>query len=292
MIKFEDFFKVPFPNETKVKFNMNADGIPAWDLLREADGSLEYQKWLDMNAWKSAKGQANNNLNNANYLLAFAQYNLYGSEYYIFGGLYKVEQISKVVFPAGASGAVGYKLTLLDDFKEYRRRLIVKLAKPISWGIYNKPFNSVQKDFDLEIYEISPSTKLEDFNGFNNVLLKHSQLQHIYSKNAPEWERQLSSVKAVYCITDKSNGQLYVGSAVGEGGLWQRWQEYANVKNLTGGNKAFEDIKNEDKNHIIDNFTYSILEIFDVRTDKHVILERESFWKNVFKSREFGMNKN
>lgn len=35
MIKFEDFFPVPSPEKTKVKFNMNAGNTdyPAWDYL-------------------------------------------------------------------------------------------------------------------------------------------------------------------------------------------------------------------------------------------------------------------
>lgn len=290
MIKFEDFFKVQSPNETKVKFNMSSEGVNSWDLLKETEGTSRYQKWIEMNAWKRASGQANNNLNKAKYLLTFAQYYPYGSQYYIFGGLYKVDQNLLNEIPEGDT--VGYKLTLMDEFKEYRRRLIVKLSKPIGRGIYNKPFNTVQKDFNPEIYELSSSTKLENFTGFNNVLLKHSELQYIFNNDAPEWKNQLSSVKAIYCIIDSLNGQIYIGSASGEGGLWQRWQQYANVNNLTGGNKVFEDIKNENKNRIINNFQYSILEVFDIKTDNHTVLKRESFWKNVFKSKEFGMNKN
>lgn len=286
MIKFEDFFKIDFPNVTKVKFNMNDGDLPAWDLLKSSEDDEKYKRWVRMNAWKSESGQANNNLNRAKYLLSFAQYYTLGAQYYIFGGFYKVEQLPEV------KSGEGYKLTLLDEFKEYRRRLIIKLEKPIGRDIYNKPFNNVQRDFNAEIYEIRPSVKLDNFIGFNRVLLKHSELQYIFKNDAPEWKNNLSSVKGIYCITDISNGQLYIGSASGEGGIWQRWQQYANVNDLTGGNTTFEKIKNNGAEHIIDNFTYSILEIFDIRTDKHVILERESFWKNVFKSKIFGMNEN
>ena len=65
---------------------------------------------------------SNNNLNHADYLLAFAQYYPYGPEYFIFGGLYKIKKIEPEVFDE-----VGYELTLMDDYKEYRKRLIVKL---------------------------------------------------------------------------------------------------------------------------------------------------------------------
>ena len=67
---------------------------------------------------------------------------------------------------------------------------------------------------------------------------------------------------------------------------------YANLNNLTGGNKFFEDLKSEVIDNIVDNFTYSILEIFDMKTDSNYILERETFWKKVLKTKEYGMNYN
>ena len=85
-IKFSDFFKLDFPERTKVKFNMNnADTSQrAWDyLLSDSD------KWIEMNAYK--RKHANNNLNHADYLLAFAQYYPYGPNFYIFGGMYRVK---------------------------------------------------------------------------------------------------------------------------------------------------------------------------------------------------------
>lgn len=283
MIKFEDFFPVPFPEKTKVKFNMNAGNTdyPAWDYLIKGE---EDPEWINMNAHK--KKQANNNLNRADYLLAFAQYYPYGPDYYIFGGMYKVEKIIPEVFDTK-----GYNLTLLPDFADYRKRLIIKLSRPVGRDIYNKPYTSVQRDFDPEIYELAPSTKLGAFPGYNNVLLSHKDLQTIINMEAPEWKTALSCVKGVYCITDISTGQLYIGSASGDsGGIWQRWSSYADVSNLTGGNKTFEELKNSGASYIIDNFTYSILEIFDMRTKREDIIHREEYWKRVFKTVAHGMN--
>ena len=284
MLRFEDFFKVADPEITKVKFNMNAGdtSIPAWDLLRE-----DSPRWVEMNAYRT--NQANNNLNHATYLLAFAQYYPYGPEYYIFGGMYKVEKIyPEVLYKPG------YKLTLLDDFLDYRKRLIIKLKKPIGWNsIYNKFWDKVVSDFEPEIYELSPSTKLGPFPGFNNILLSHAELEMIIKMEAPDWKKALSNVKGVYCITDTSNGKLYIGSASGNSeGIWQRWSQYADINNTTGGNKAFEEIKDLDSEYIVKNFTYSVLEIFDPKTKRDDIIRRENFWKEVFKTRRFGMNHN
>ncbi|WP_027334808.1 GIY-YIG nuclease family protein [Mycoplasmopsis felifaucium] len=282
MIKFEDFFNVLEPTKTKVKFNMNAgdSNLRAWDYLMNGENDPD---WIEMNSWK--KKQANNNLNKAKYLLAFAQYYPYGPDFYIFGGMYKVEKIEPEVF-----NKVGYKLELMPDFEDYRKRLIIKLERPIGRDIYNKPFENVQRDFNPEVYELAPSTKLGSFPGYNNVLLSHKDLQSIVKMDAPEWKNALSNVKGVYCITDKSTGKLYVGSASGTEGIWQRWRSYANVDNLTGGNKSFEEIKSSDEGYIVDNFSYSILEIFDVKTTSEEIIHREEFWKKVFQTVKYGMN--
>ena len=292
MISFESFFKVEHPEKTKVKFNMGAGSKadPAWDYLLKGE---EYPGWLQMNGWKDDRkreggGQnVNQNLNKADYLLAFAQYYPYGPEFYVFGGMYKVEKIIPEVF-----NGYGYKLTLMDDFKDYRKRLIVRLEKPIGGNtVYNKPYLSVQRDFNPEVYELAPSTKLGAFPGYNSVLLTHKELQTIFKMEAPEWKTALSSVKGVYCITDTSTGQLYIGSASGDSaGIWQRWSQYADVSDLTGGNKTFEELKESGANYIIDNFTYSILEIFDMRTKRDDIIHREEYWKKVFKTVQFGMN--
>lgn len=281
MIQFDEFMPVEFPDKTKVKFNMNAGNwnYRAWDFLRDDD-----PEWINMNAHK--RKHANNNLNKADYLLAFAQYYPYGPDYYIFGGMYKVEMILPEVFDD-----TGYKLTLMDKYSEYRKRLIIRLEKPIGRDIYNRWYSSVQRDLNPEVYEIAPSTKLGAFPGYNEVLLTHKELQAIVNLDDPAWKTALSSVKGIYCITDKSTGQLYIGSASGDGGgIWQRWSAYGDVNNLTGGNKTFIELKNQGADYIIDNFTYSILEIFDMRTKREDIIRREEFWKRVFQTVKFGMN--
>ena len=281
MIRFEDFFNVKFPEKTKVKFNMKDGNGLAWDYLKKSE---EDQEWVAMNAYKAK--HPNNNLGNAEYLLSFAQYYPYGSDYYIFGGMYKVEKIEPEVY-----NKTGYKLELLDDFADYRRRLIIRLEKPIGRDLRTRKYENVQNDLNPEVYELAPSTKLGDFPGYNNVILNHKDLQSIINMEAPEWKIALSNVKGVYCITDTSNGQLYIGSASGnKEGIWQRWSSYADVNKLTGVNITFEKIKSSDPDRIINHFTYTILEIFDMKTKSEDIIHREEYWKRVFQTVKFGMN--
>ena len=94
MIKFEEFFKESIlKGKVKVKFNMNAGdkNFPALDFLIS-----DNDRWMEMNCWKSK--QANNNYSDAEYVLSFAQYYPYGSNYYMFGGLYKIEKILPEVY--------------------------------------------------------------------------------------------------------------------------------------------------------------------------------------------------
>ena len=87
---------------------------------------------------------------------------------------------------------------------------------------------------------------------------------------------------------------MYIGSASGNSeGIWQRWSSYAKFEDPTGGNKGFRQILNDLGNtYIRENFTYSIIEIFDNKTKSEVIIEREAYWKKVFLTRIFGMNSN
>ena len=87
------------------------------------------------------------------------------------------------------------------------------------------------------------------------------------------------------------NGKLYIGSAYGNDCLLNRWSSYVN--NLTGENVELKKVLEEKgEKYIQTNFKYSILEIFDTKTKQEYILERESYWKKVFETKKFGMNKN
>jgi hypothetical protein len=164
-----------------------------------------------------------------------------------------------------------------DEYTEDRDKLKIKLRE---WAEKN----------GIEFNENSDK-EMDHFPGYKNVLLDHKNLQRIAKDEVPEWKNALTTVKGVYCITDKSTGQIYIGSALGdEGGIWQRWMYYADVNDLTGGNKAFKELIRKGADHIITNFTYSILEVFDVRTDTEYILSREDHYKRVFQSVKYGMN--
>ncbi len=285
MITFADFFPVPEPQLTKVKFNMRSgDGSgEAWDFLMD-----DHERWLNFGRWRTK--QTNNNMGGARYLLSFAQYYPYGPQYFIFGGAYEVTEIKPDRFDDH-----GYDVTPLPLHEDFIKRLIIKLETPIGRTPYLRHYVGLQESpLNPEVYELAPDTKLGTFPGYQNVRLRHHELQRIIANDEPSWKDALSSVKGVYVITDLSSGRLYVGSASGEAnGLWQRWSGYAHLKNLTGGNRELEQLRRDlGDAHIVENFQYSILEIFDPKTRADTILARESFWKHALDSRAHGMNLN
>jgi hypothetical protein len=129
-----------------------------------------------------------------------------------------------------------------------------------------------------------------DFPDYKSVLLSYRKLQTIVQESNKSWHTALSIVSGVYLITDTSDGKLYVGSAYGGEGIWQRWAAYA--QNGHGENKEIVKLLSEKGNHHSRNFQFSLLEVCDIDSNVDLVLKKENHWKTVLKTREFGLNKN
>lgn len=146
---------------------------------------------------------------------------------------------------------------------------------------------------DLEVLQVLPSIfDGQDFPGYDKVRLSYPQLKTILDRNKRDWVAALEGQKAVYLITDLSNGRHYVGSATGDNGmLLDRWRAY--VKNGHGGNRDLVGIVNQHRfEHVTTHFQYSILENFNSRVDRQFVLAREKWWKDALASVRFGYNAN
>ena len=292
MIKFTDFIKdftEGKQSKIKFKFHMSTDFLglekSPYDCLIE-----DAEDWQNLNNYRNEKGKSSR-LDGYDYLVSFAQYNIYGRSFFVFGGVYKVEIAKPKHYEIG-----GYNISLLDNknsigefLNKYRKRLIVKLDENLGIN-FELTYEAIEKK-NIEVFEVFPNIASGKFNGYQNVSITHKELREIVSNNELSWKLALSSVKAIYVITDIKTGKLYIGSAYGREGLLNRWNKY--VTNLTGENKEFEAlVKEKGEGYIPNNFKYSILEIFDTKTKDDYILERENYWKNVFETKKFGMNKN
>ena len=129
-----------------------------------------------------------------------------------------------------------------------------------------------------------------DFPGFKDVHLTRAKLDLIVKENIESWRSALSSVAGVYLISDSKSGKLYVGSAYGEGGIWARWCSYSATGH--GGNVELKKLLRGKGPERAAEFSYSVLEIADIRTSKEQILAREAHWKDALLTREHGLNAN
>lgn len=173
----------------------------------------------------------------------------------------------------------------------YFGSLIITLKKGNTYGRYT--FNITKYLNESTVSKIITSLyDGEEFPGYDNVNLSFKQLQLIINRCKRDWIAALENQKAVYLLTDKNNGKMYVGSATSDKGmLLQRWRSY--IANGHGGNKELiEIVNNKGFDYIKTNFYYSILENYNSRVDDLILLKRETWWKEILQTKKFGYNDN
>jgi hypothetical protein len=182
-----------------------------------------------------------------------------------------------------------YRTAKRPEFAHLYGRLIVKHRKDsrtsVRWakGILEQ----------LTVEQVLPAVfDSEGFPGYDNVRLSFAKLESIVRRQKADWVSALENQKAVYLITDMKDGKHYVGSAYGENGmLLQRWTNYA--ADGHGGNKILKSVvETRGFDYIKQHFQYAILENYNARVDKKIILQREAWWKETLGSRAFGLNAN
>lgn len=205
------------------------------------------------------------------------------------GDSWLLTTIKKVTKELDVYNGINYEGEELEKYKPYFGRVIIKYHKTTQQqGRYYGEICD-----ELEVQQILLAAfDGDDFPGYDKVRMSYNQLEIVLNRGKRDWIAALENQKAVYLITDKSNGKLYVGSATSNDGmLLQRWRSY--IANGHGGNKELvELVKNNGFDHIKQNFQYSILENYNAKVDDHVILERESWWKETLQTRAFGYNSN
>ncbi len=181
-----------------------------------------------------------------------------------------------------------YQLRERQSCAEFSGRLVVGFERPGRQSYLNLD-NWADH---LNVSEILPERlSIERFPGFKAVDLSKLNLEVIVKHEPESWRTALSNVAGVYLISDTASGKLYVGSACGEGGIWQRWSAY--VATGHGGNvERRQLLQDEGGNERANASRFSILEIADVHATPNDILRRESHWKKVLLSREHGLNSN
>lgn len=139
--------------------------------------------------------------------------------------------MKRVTKDLGISGGVSFEGEELEEYHSLYGRVIVQYHKTtMAQGRY---FSQLQEE--LVVNQILPDKyDGEDFPGYDRVRLSFRQLEAIINRGKKDWIAALKNQKAVYLITDKNTGKLYVGSATSDSDmLLQRWSNY--VSNGHGG---------------------------------------------------------
>lgn len=181
-------------------------------------------------------------------------------------------------------GQVFYALEKRAGFEDLEDRLIIDWGKgALAWH---------QWFTDRAVIEVRPPGRaLPPFRDYLRVHLKHDDLRRLAAQPTahPDWVSALSAVGGIYLIVDGVSGQQYVGSATGNGGLWQRWCEYA--KTGHGGNLRLRTLcQNGDV--YPKALSFSILETFSRSLALSEAVSLEGFFKKKLGSRAFGLNAN
>ncbi|MFR0568997.1 GIY-YIG nuclease family protein [Bifidobacterium apri] len=257
---------------TKIRFNKGADWI---------DPLEEYKRDKDVINTQWFLHRSNRNyFNVGQYAICLVR---------MPGDRWLFTTMKTIIKDNGVTNGVAYEGEEWKSLSPLYGRLVVKYHSTFQQPVVFA--NTVMKD--LEVLEILPDPFLEDpFPGYDRVRLDYPHLQRILDRQPRDWVAALEHQKGVYVITDMATGKLYVGSATAkEGMLLKRWSDY--VANGHGGDVALIEVINTlGMDYVRENFQYSLLENYNARVDDHVILERESWWKDTLDSRKHGYNRN
>lgn len=268
-MKINKFIDLPgeLINNTKIHFAIGAKEKfePLYAFYRN-----EFKNWQEYQNKKNFE---------RDYILSLIYYR---RDEWLFAGIYKKESVKKLT-----NNRLKYETELTSYGSEMIGRLIIKFTKK-----FRQSYAYLEKYIDdLKLLEVlREKYTVEPFPGLENVKIKFDLFRTIISQEEQSWKTALSIVKGVYLITDTSNGKQYVGSAYGEYSFWNRWKEYS--KTGHGGNMELKSLIDM---HGIDyalNFQFAILETRSMISSDEEIIKRETFWKDILLSREFGYNKN
>ena len=204
---------------------------------------------------------------------------------WLFAGLYHVIGCTegRTDMPSGYT----YQTEPVVNLEHLDGRAIVHFDKKFRASYLRGPKYASQ----LVIDSIRPNRMtIGDFPGFNDVLLTFPMLRTIVREHNSSWRSALGNVAGVYLIVDNTSGQQYVGSAYGGIGIWQRWSNYVATRH--GGNKELRQLLRRKPAGHEANLQFSLLEVCDLNAANDFVIGRETHWKNVLRSRDFGLNAN
>ena len=162
-----------------------------------------------------------------------------------------------------------YTLEEVGGFERLKERVIINWSNPISW--HQKFCN------EMEVIEISSGFDSKPFPGYLDFILTFDELTELVNTDNEEWRHMLSNVYGVYVIRDTKTDKLYIGSAYGKEGIWQRWEVYVKT-NGHGNNKTLKELVGCDPDYSR-NFAFSLLMIMSKNTPDDQVIAQEQLLK-------------
>jgi len=179
---------------------------------------------------------------------------------------------------------VFYDLERDSRFDSLRDRLI------IDWGRATRAW--VQKLSNKPVLQIQePGRRLPPFDDYLEFNLTYAQLKDLFDNEEAQldWRASLGAVGGVYLILAEDCGDLYVGSAYGEEGIWGRWRSYAASGH--GGNARLRALVKRDPSYP-GHFRFSVLQVLPKTMAREEVLRREARYKEKLGTRAIGLNVN
>ncbi len=165
-----------------------------------------------------------------------------------------------------------YDLTPDDRFNDLVGKLI------IDWGPGTRAWVQRADKQDKAMTELRPTFKEPAFPGF----LQFSAPLSTIDRLPVSWTETLRSSRGIYLLTCPRTKEQYVGSATGQEGFWQRWQDYARTGH--GGNISLKSREPSD-------YQVSILQVAGTDATSDDILAMEEGWKKKLQSKQMGLNR-
>ncbi|HHA1295544.1 GIY-YIG nuclease family protein [Enterobacter sp. RCC_40] len=211
-----------------------------------------------------------------------------GTDTWLFAGVFQqIGNAGKKAYPDREELYYQYHLQKIPETEEYAGRMYISFKNKVRNFI--RLGESIQSE--LVISAITPARQtFGEFPGYRNVVLDRNSIGSILRLNLQSWRTALSVVKGIYVLTDRDGGKLYVGKADGIEGIWGRWEYYFGSRH--GGNVGLKEAFGTGDENRLQNITFAILEVMDLNAEKGEIDRRETHWKQILLSREFGHNRN
>ena len=171
---------------------------------------------------------------------------------YVFAGIYKNLNCGEFEESGDSKRKVYKSERIKNDFDTLISKLTIKVSKSVGLSyIRNKPIQIIDEYIQHTICK---------YPGHQNIKLSYDQFKMVL--NLPEYRAVWSRLVGVYKWTDKTNGKVYIGSAMGKEGFLQRFNQYAdwshgnrdlskvNPLNLELSIISTHSIENYDSDHI------------------------------------------